>query len=109
MATHRSTLAWKISWTEKPGGLQSTGMQIVRHERVTEHSLTQTYIKVTILYEVHNFKNTKGKEREKTLKYLTENKLSIKGQNKTIRNAMLKMPIKFTAKNLFLIKLIFKE
>ena len=65
MATHRSTLAWKISWTEKPGGLQSTGMQIVRHERVTEHSLTQTYIKVTILYEVHNFKNTKGKKERK--------------------------------------------
>ena len=27
MATHSSTLAWKISWTEKPGGLQSMGLQ----------------------------------------------------------------------------------
>ena len=27
MATHSSILAWKISWTEKPGGLQSTGSQ----------------------------------------------------------------------------------
>ena len=27
MATHSSSLAWKISWTEEPGGLQSTGLQ----------------------------------------------------------------------------------
>ena len=26
-----SILAWKISWTEKPGGLQSMGLQRVRH------------------------------------------------------------------------------
>ena len=27
MATHPSTLAWKIPWTEEPGGLQSVGLQ----------------------------------------------------------------------------------
>ena len=27
MATHFSTLAWKIPWTEEPGGLQSMGSQ----------------------------------------------------------------------------------
>ena len=27
MATHSSILAWRISWTEEPGGLQSTGSQ----------------------------------------------------------------------------------
>ena len=27
MATHSSTLAWKIPWTEKPGRLQSMGLQ----------------------------------------------------------------------------------
>jgi len=27
MATHSSILAWKIPWTEKPGGLQSMGLQ----------------------------------------------------------------------------------
>ena len=26
MATHSSTLAWKIPWTEEPGGLQSMGV-----------------------------------------------------------------------------------
>ena len=31
MATHSSILAWKISWTEKPGGLQSMGSQRVGH------------------------------------------------------------------------------
>ena len=32
MATHSSTLAWRIPWTEEPGGLQSTGSQRVRHD-----------------------------------------------------------------------------
>ena len=32
MVTHSSTLAWKISWTEEPGRLQSMGLQRVRHD-----------------------------------------------------------------------------
>ena len=32
MAAHSSTLAWKIPWMEKPGGLQSVGSQRVRHD-----------------------------------------------------------------------------
>ena len=32
MATHSSILAWKSPWTGEPGGLQSTGSQIVRHD-----------------------------------------------------------------------------
>ena len=35
MATHSSILAWKIPWTEEPGGLQSMGLQRVGHDRVT--------------------------------------------------------------------------
>ena len=31
MATHSSTLAWKIPWTEEPGGLQSMGLLRVGH------------------------------------------------------------------------------
>ena len=34
MVTHSSILAWKIPWTEKPGGLQFTGSQKVRHNLV---------------------------------------------------------------------------
>ena len=32
MATHSSILAWKIPWTEEPGGLQSMGSQRVGHD-----------------------------------------------------------------------------
>ena len=31
MATHSNILAWRIPWTEDPGGLQSMGSQRVRH------------------------------------------------------------------------------
>ena len=31
-ATHSSILAWKIPWTEEPGGLQSMGSQRVGHD-----------------------------------------------------------------------------
>ena len=30
MATHPSFIAWRIPWTEKPGGLQSMGLQRVQ-------------------------------------------------------------------------------
>ena len=36
IATHSSILAWKIPWTEKPGGLQSMGLQRVRQDCATE-------------------------------------------------------------------------
>ena len=39
MATHPSILAWRIPWTEKPGGLQSTGSQRVGHDWATSLSL----------------------------------------------------------------------
>ena len=32
MATHSSILAWRIPWTEEPGGLQSIGSQGVEHD-----------------------------------------------------------------------------
>ena len=32
MATHSSILAWKITWTEEPGRLQSMGSQRVGHD-----------------------------------------------------------------------------
>ena len=32
MATHSNILAWRIPWTEGPGGLQSTGLQRVGHD-----------------------------------------------------------------------------
>ena len=38
MATHSSILAWKIPWTEEPGGLQSMGLQRLRCDLATEHA-----------------------------------------------------------------------
>ena len=32
MATHSSIVAWKIPWTEEPGGLQSMGLRTVRYD-----------------------------------------------------------------------------
>ena len=39
MATHSSTLAWKILWMEEPGGLQSMGSLRVRQDTATTLSL----------------------------------------------------------------------
>ena len=39
MATHSSIFAWKIPWTEEPGGLQSTGLQRVRHGWAIKHGI----------------------------------------------------------------------
>ena len=43
MALHSSTPAWRIPWTEKPGGLQSMGSQRVRHDWATSISLHFIY------------------------------------------------------------------
>ena len=39
MAPHSSTLAWKVTWTEEPGGLQSMGSRRVGHDWATSLSL----------------------------------------------------------------------
>ena len=41
MATHSSSLAWRIPWTEEPDGLQSMGSQRVLHDRVISRSLVE--------------------------------------------------------------------
>ena len=41
MATHSNILAWRILWTEEPGGLQSVGWQRVRHNQVTNTTKLQ--------------------------------------------------------------------
>ena len=40
MATHSSIIAWKIPWTEEPGGLQSMGSPKVKHDLA--HMLAST-------------------------------------------------------------------
>ena len=41
MATHSSVLAWRIPWTEEPGGLQSIGHKKLDMTEVTEHTCIQ--------------------------------------------------------------------
>ena len=44
MATHSSTLAWGILWTEEPGGLQSGGLQRVRQDRAANTTERLTFL-----------------------------------------------------------------
>ena len=48
MATHSIILAWKIPWTEEPGGLQSIGLQ-ERHDLATKQQQEECYQMVCIL------------------------------------------------------------
>ena len=50
MATHSSILAWKIPWTEKPGGPQSVGSQRVRQDRVINTSTIKYIGNVVIIW-----------------------------------------------------------
>ena len=51
MATHSCILAWRIPWTEEPGGLQSVGSQRVRHNR-SDFTCLQTCEQCFII--IHN-------------------------------------------------------
>ena len=42
MAIHSGIFAWKIPWTEKPGGLQSIGSRQVPHDWAYTHTHTHT-------------------------------------------------------------------
>ena len=43
MATHSSILAWEIPWTEEPSGLQSIGLQRVRHDLATKQQQSRVH------------------------------------------------------------------
>ena len=46
LATHSRILAWRIPWTEGPGGLQSRGSQRVRLDWATKHSMYISFFSV---------------------------------------------------------------
>ena len=52
VATHSSILAWRIPWTEEPGGLLHKGSQRVRHDWVTERQQQQHFVCVCVLSHV---------------------------------------------------------
>ena len=65
MAIHSRILAWKIPWTEEPGGLQYKGSQRVRHNRsdlACTHTHTHIYIFMSIyiyvfIYLINNLRS----------------------------------------------------
>ena len=46
VVTHSSILAWRIPWTEEPGGLQSMGLQRVRHDWVANTYTFTVYFRM---------------------------------------------------------------
>ena len=61
MATYSCILAWRIPWTEEPGGLQSMGSQSVRYNLVTNqqqslYTTNQIFINIMIKCAILNWK-----------------------------------------------------
>ena len=56
MATHSSTVAWKISWMEEPGRLQSMGSQRVGHDWVTSVSMSMSMKWLQFMWKHSHFK-----------------------------------------------------
>ena len=54
MATHSSILAWRILWTEEPGGLQSMGSERVRQDWVITHTL-DTFIWLPAYHQLASY------------------------------------------------------
>ena len=54
MATHSSILAWRIPWTKEPGGLQSMGLQRVRHDQSNlKHTDSYSFLEVKVVSGNH--------------------------------------------------------
>ena len=70
MATHSSILAWRTSWTKKPGRLQSLGLQRVGHNLATEQQQQQKLYAESCYY---NFKRLNV--REVFVKHITNEEL----------------------------------
>ena len=68
MATHYSILAWRIPWTEKPGGLQSMGSQRVGHDRVT-NTHTSNQIRVWAIWNETQEPHLRGKWDETIISF----------------------------------------
>ena len=61
MVTHSSILAWRIPWTEEPGGLQSMGMQRVGYDWVIK---THVYTHAHTRMSAHREKIPKRAQQE---------------------------------------------
>ena len=64
MATHSSTLAWRIPWREKPGRLQSMGSQRVGHNWATSLSLFTFNVSRSLLHFFKKYRKIRIKENK---------------------------------------------
>ena len=58
MATHSSSLAWRIPWTEEPGKLLSMGLQRIRYDWVIKHTLppvSNFHLKISCRWWISSF------------------------------------------------------
>ena len=65
MAPHSSTLAWKIPWSEEPGGLQSMELQRVGYDGATNTSYFSIYEYFDNNFAKKEPKARKGKEKKR--------------------------------------------
>ena len=77
MAIHSNTLPWKIPWMKEPGGLQSVGLQRVRHDRGTS---------LVHYYKIYLKKKRKRKNFKK--RFIYSNSFLIKPLDFSIYNIM---------------------
>ena len=70
MAAHSSILAWKIPWTEEPGGLQSTGSQRVGHNLATKQHRGYMFYPLGELWNYYHVAILKPNLKVKPLKQL---------------------------------------
>ena len=70
MATHSSTLAWKIPWLEEPRGLQSKGLQRVGHACATKHTRmgSSSGQKDSFLWDLEAFPYSEALESDHSLR-----------------------------------------
>jgi len=82
MATHSGILAWRIPWTEEPGGLHSIRLQRVRHTH-SQHASPRKIFKDSFLFL------QLGKNQEQTFHLLIPNKaLNVKRSLKKTADQM---------------------
>ena len=58
MVAHSSIFAWRIPWTEEPGGLQSIGSQRARHDQsVLAHVPFRIAVRINMRFKTNKQKN----------------------------------------------------
>ena len=77
LPTHSSILAWKTSWTEEPGGLQSMWSQRIGLDWVSEctHAHTQNIMNEKLLHSSGSSTQCSGKSRKRAVCLQTANSL----------------------------------